>query len=383
VSDAPATGRKPLSRGIPPEWLDSVLLAACEIDPEATVEERAAALVDAVAGALPGCAAGMLIPVGARSPIVVLRSPREGRGEITADRLFPELAHERVTPIGLEDGATLHLATDDPQLLAEPAVEVLVDRVVLALRAVIRQGRALDALRDQIIQSDRLATVGQIAAGVVHELNNPLTSILAYSDYLRRKGERAGTDPADLDRLARINEAATRILRFSRDLTAYSRPSGDRPGLLSIHDVLDRALTFCEHVLDQTNVFVEKSFGDVPPVVGVAEQLTQVFVNLFTNAAQAMRGQGGCLEIATELDSSGASVRVRISDEGHGIEPEHLPRIFDPFFTTRTDGTGTGLGLSIVRSIVDAHGGHVRAERRATSGMIFSVELPAVLPARP
>lgn len=381
MSDAPATGRKPLSRGIPPEWLDSVLLTVCQLDPEATVGERAAALVDALAGALPGCGAGIRIPVGARSPIMVLRSPREGRGEITADRLFPELAHERVTPIGLEDGATLHLAADDPQLLAEPAVEVLADRVVLALRAVIRHGRALDTLRDQIIQSDRLATVGQIAAGVVHELNNPLTSILAYSDYLRRKGERAGTDPADLDRLARINEAATRILRFSRDLTAYSRPSGDQPGLLSIHDVLDRALIFCEHVLDQTNVFVEKSFGDVPPVVGVAEQLTQVFVNLFTNAAQAMRGQGGCLEIATELDGSGASVRVRISDEGHGIEPEHLPRVFDPFFTTRTDGTG--LGLSIVRSIVEAHGGHVRAEHRATSGMIFSVELPAVLPARP
>src|SRR5262249_37510673 len=142
-------------------------------------------------------------------------------------------------------------------------------------------------LQAQVIQSEKLASLGQIAAGVVHELNNPLTSIVAYSDYLRKKGERNGADVADLERLTRINEAAERILRFSRDLIAYSRPSTEVPAPVAIHDVIDRALVFCEHVLERTGVMVERTFGDVKLVRGVAGQLTQVFVNLFTNACQA------------------------------------------------------------------------------------------------
>jgi signal transduction histidine kinase len=376
--DSPVQGRKPLTRSVPIEWLDGVLLAATELEPDATLEERAAALVDAAAGALPACAVGVLIPRGAQDPIVIRRSPRANRSDISDPaRLFPEFGFEQVAPIELDHRATLHLASDDQRLLDDAAVSVFMDRLAAVLRASIRHGRAHDVLREQVIRSDKLASLGQIAAGVVHELNNPLTSILAYSDYLRRKGERSGTDPADLDRLARINEAATRILRFSRDLIAYSKPSTEKPAPISLHDVIDRALLFCEHVLDQTGVIVEKRFGDVPPVLGVTEQLTQVFVNLFTNAAQAMHEHGGCLGITTEPSDGGAYVRAAICDDGHGIEGEHLPRIFEPFFTTKTDGTGTGLGLSIVRSIVAAHGGRVRAEIRTPCGMVFYVDLPA------
>jgi signal transduction histidine kinase len=384
LSDSPVEGRTPLTRTVPLEWLDGILLAATEIEPDATVEERAAALVSVAATSLPSCAVGVVIPGDARDPIIIRRSPRASQGHPQSPaRLFPEFGFERVTPIDLDHRATLHLASDDGAILDESAVDVLVDRLAVALRASIRHGHAHDMLRDQIIQSDKLASLGQIAAGVVHELNNPLTSILAYSDYLRRKGERAGTDPADLDRLARINEAATRILRFSRDLIAYSRPSTEKPGPISIHDVIDRALLFCEHVLDQTGVVVEKTFGDVPPVLGVTEQLTQVFVNLFTNAAQAMHEHGGCLRITTELSEGGAYVQVTIRDDGHGIDGEHLPRIFDPFFTTKTDGTGTGLGLSIVRNIVAAHGGRVRADISVPRGMVFHVDLPAASSAQP
>jgi signal transduction histidine kinase len=386
VSDAPVTGRKPLARDVPLEWIDAVLVAVTEIEPSADLERRVSALVDAAASALPSCAFGVRLPGAC---LVVRRSPGGGgAGAGDPTRLFPDLASERLAPIFAggdpalacpsgEDLAMLHVASDDEKLLFEsPALDALVNRLALALRASIRQAHANALLRDQVIQSDKLASLGQIAAGVVHELNNPLTSILAYSDYLRRKGERAGTDPTDLDRLARINEAADRILRFSRDLIAYSRPSTERPGPVSIHDVIDRALSFCEHVLDKTGVLVERSFGDVAPVLGVASQLTQVFVNLFTNAAQAMQEEGGTLRIATAAIDDGSSVRVTIRDDGHGIHLDHLPRIFDPFFTTKTDGTGTGLGLSIVQSIIDAHGGRIRVDAGEPRGATFHVDLP-------
>jgi C4-dicarboxylate-specific signal transduction histidine kinase len=248
------------------------------------------------------------------------------------------------------------------------------------LVALVEDRRAVDRslrdLRAQVIQNEKLASLGQIAAGIVHELNNPLTTIVAYSDFLRRKLASRG-DPADVERLLRINEAAERILRFSRDLTAYSRPSNEVPAPVAIHDVIERALVFCEHELDKTGVMIERSFGDVRPVRGVAGQLTQVFVNLFTNAAHAMREQGGLLSIATSMgEGVEGEILVTITDDGHGIDEEHRQRIFEPFFTTKTDGSGTGLGLSIVRSIVQSHGGRISTSGRSPHGTIFVLELP-------
>ncbi|MGK3999855.1 sensor histidine kinase [Sorangium sp. So ce1024] len=381
MSDAPVTLRKPLTRDIPLEWIDNILLAASELDPSASIEQRASALLGAAERALAGCGFGVCIPGAAGAPVVVRVSPRAHRDD-TRDpaRLLPEFAFERVAAIEPEGRSSVHIAADDAGYLDSAPIGALLDRLSLALRITIREARAQQSLRDQIIQAEKLASLGKMAAGVVHELNNPLTSILAYSEYLRRKGERSGFDPSDIERLARINDAADRIRRFTRDLIAYSRPSTERPGAVSLHDIIERALVFCEHLLDQTGVTVEKRFGEIPPVHGVIDPLTQVFVNLFTNAAHAMQERGGCLGIATGLSPSGSYITVSIQDEGHGIDAEHLPRIFDPFFTTKTDGTGTGLGLSIVRNIVAAHGGVIRAAPRAPRGTVFTLDLPIALP---
>ncbi len=375
--DAPVTLRKPLTRDIPVEWVDDLLIAASEIDASASVEQRASALLNAAARAVTSCAFGACIPGVTGDQVVVRQSPRAYRGGGSdPTRLFPEFAFERIVTIEHERRSTVHIAADDAEHLESAPLEALLDRLVLALRASLREARAQEALRGQIIQAEKLASLGKIAAGVVHELNNPLTSILAYSEYLRRKGERSGFDPSDLERLARINEAADRILRFSRDLITYSRPSTEEPGPVSLHDIIDRALIFCEHLLDETGVTVERSFGDILPVRGVIGPLTQVFVNLFTNAAHAMHEHGGRLSITTAMSRNNSYVTVIICDDGHGIETEHLPRIFDPFFTTKTDGTGTGLGLSIVRSIVATHGGTIHADARAPRGTTFTVDLP-------
>ncbi|AUX36494.1 sensor histidine kinase [Sorangium cellulosum] len=381
LSDAPVTLRKPLTRDLPLEWIDNLLIASSELDPSASAEQRASALLGAAAKMLPGCGLGVYIPGATGAQVVVRVSPRPRRDDgRDPARLLPEFAFERVAAIEPEGRSTMHIAADDAGHLDSAPIQALVDRLVLTLGASLREARAHESLRAQVIQAEKLASLGKMAAGVVHELNNPLTSILAYSEYLRRKGERSGFDPSDIERLARINEAADRILRFSRDLITYARPSTEKPGAVSLHDIIERALVFCEHLLDQTGVTVERCFGEIPPVRGVIDPLTQVFVNLFTNAAHAMHEHGGCLGITTAMSPEDGYITVTIQDEGHGIDVEHLPRIFDPFFTTKTDGSGTGLGLSIVRNIVASHGGSIRAEACAPRGTAFYLDLPVALP---
>jgi C4-dicarboxylate-specific signal transduction histidine kinase len=385
-SDVPSTQRMAV-RGTPTEWLDRLLAAMASLRPSLPLAEIAAHLLDSVTFALEeDVAIGVCIPGGETGQIIVRRMPTSRTDNPEPSRLFPTFAFEQVVMLPHDDGATLHLAADEEERLSAPSAVELVERLSSAMGSALRHGRSheraraqtleLDALRGRIIQSDKLASLGQIAAGIVHELNNPLTSIVAYSEYLRRKAERSGHDPADVERLARIYDAAQRILRFSRDLTAYSRPSNEVPVALSIHDVIDRALIFCEHLLDATGIMVERNFGEIAPIRGVQGPLTQVFVNLFTNAAHAMQ-EGGCLSISTAMQDD--RVLITITDDGHGIEVEHLPRIFDPFFTTKTDGSGTGLGLSIVRDIIATHGGRIRATKHAPRGTAFVVELLADL----
>ncbi len=385
-----------MRRDLPVEWVDALLVASCEIAPDASAEEAATALVTAAFHLLPDAAIGVCVPGDGDRQIVVRRGAR-GEGVESRDptRLFPEYASERVVPINVDDGSTLHLASDDEtRFSGAGSIDAFIDRLALALGAAIRnarihraaraQGSEVKELEAQVIQAGKLATLGQIAAGIVHELNNPLTSIVAYSDYLHRKARSTGADPADVERLARINEAAERILRFSRDLMAYSRPTAAVPAPVAIHDMIERALVFCDHVLGEMRVVVERDFNDVRLVRGVAGQLTQVFVNLFTNAAHAMRERGGRLIIKTTTLPAEDAVRITIQDEGHGIDATHIEKIFEPFFTTKTDGTGSGLGLSIVRNIVASHGGKIRAYAHPQGGTVFELELPfAASPSEP
>lgn len=396
-SDAPAvpsTERVTTSLPVPASWIDRLLSVQCGLRPDGPIEDDVTQILSVVPELLDDVAIGACIPEridhdsgrhGSGPPsrpsqLVVRLAEGLPRRPAEPDptRLFPELGHERVLGIA-DEGVTLHVASDDESRIADGTPGgILIERVVMMIGAILEQRRAierrLEGLRAQVIQSEKLASLGQIAAGIVHELNNPLTTIVAYSDFLRKKTERKGSEPADVERLARINEAAERILRFSRDLTAYSRPSSEVPAPVAIHDIIERALVFCEHELGKTGVMIERQFGEVRAVRGVAGQLTQVFVNLFTNAAHAMRPDGGLLTIATSMTDD--EVTVIISDDGHGIDAEHRARVFEPFFTTKTDGSGTGLGLSIVRSIIQSHGGNIRVDGRDPRGSVFHVALP-------
>jgi signal transduction histidine kinase len=212
-----------------------------------------------------------------------------------------------------------------------------------------------------VIQAEKLATLGQLAAGVVHELNNPLTSISVYGDYLVRRLDRVG-DKADVEKATKVVEGAARIQKLTRDLMSYARPSGE-PEWVNVNEVVRQALTFCEHVVKRAEANVELKLADeLPKVHAIRAQLHQVLINLITNACHAQTAPGGHVALTTTLVEGGRAVRVSVADDGVGITALDRDRVFEPFFTTKKDGKGTGLGLSIVKNIVEGHGGTVTFE---------------------
>ncbi len=236
----------------------------------------------------------------------------------------------------------------------------------------------LRELQDQVIQSERLATLGQLAAGVVHELNNPLTSITVYAEYLLRKAERVGAEPGDIEKLGRIGHSAQRIMRFARELVQYAKPAGVEIDLVDVNAVVRQSLSFCEHLFDRAGILVATELEpELPPIPAVPGQLEQVMINLLTNAAHAVEG-GGVIVVRTRTASAEA-VTVAVDDSGPGVPEEERARIFEPFYTTKTDGKGTGLGLPIVKNIVEQHKGGIAVESAPEGGARFVVTLPRSL----
>jgi PAS domain S-box-containing protein len=257
------------------------------------------------------------------------------------------------------------------------------DGAPVAVMAAGHDLTAQRALQSQVLHAEKLATVGQIAAGVAHEINNPLTSIQMCVEAVLRKGELALQgrvpnlyEPTDLDRLERIQEGAERIRKFSRDLTTYARPSGHDIEAVNLNEVVEHALSFCEHVLYEAKASLTRDLSpDLPRVRVVRDHIMQVVTNLVSNAAQALGNEGGRIVVRTFNDGV-AHVGLAVSDNGEGIREEDRPRMFEPFFTTKPAGRGTGLGLPVVRNIVLAHGGQITFESKLGSGTTFKVSLP-------
>lgn len=255
--------------------------------------------------------------------------------------------------------------------------------VPVAVMAAGHDLTALRALQSQVLHAEKLATVGQIAAGVAHEINNPLTSVQMCVEAVLRKASLAteGRVPnlyetTDVDRLRKIREGAERIRKFSRDLTTYARPSGREIEEVSLNEVVEHALSFCEHVLFEAKATLTRDLAvDLPRVRVVRDHIMQVVTNLVSNAAQALGDEGGIIEVRTFSDCAGR-VGLAVSDNGEGIPEADRGRVFEPFFTTKPAGRGTGLGLPVVRNIVLAHGGEITFDSRPGGGTTFVVSLP-------
>jgi signal transduction histidine kinase len=247
------------------------------------------------------------------------------------------------------------------------------------------------SLEYQVIQAEKLATLGQLAAGVVHELNNPLTSISVYGDYLVRLLERVrdgaqAPTTTDVDKARRITESASRIQKLTRDLMSYARPSpstGARD-VLSVNDVVRQALGFCEHITRRAEAVVVTDLAEgLPRVCAAPTQLHQVLINLVTNACHALPAPEQQIRISTRFEPATREVIIEVADSGVGIDELDRPRVFEPFFTTKEDGKGTGLGLSIVNNIVEGHGGHITFESQVGVGTTFRVALPVAADSEP
>ena len=252
--------------------------------------------------------------------------------------------------------------------------------VIASVRDITEQQR----LQQQLIQSERLAAMGQMIAGVAHELNNPLTAILGVTELMRDQT----TDETAHRQLDLAHRQARRAAHIVESLLVFSRPATPRNALLHLSDLLQRTLQLHEHSLRSNNIQVDLvARPDLPTVLGDSNQLTQVFLNLIVNAEQAIREirEQGTLRI--RLGVVGDRVLITFQDDGVGIHRETLPRIFDPFFTTKRPGRGTGLGLSICMAIVREHNGDISAQPLPDGGSVFTVSLPvctqAVLVADP
>jgi two-component system NtrC family sensor kinase len=233
------------------------------------------------------------------------------------------------------------------------------------------------ALEFQIIEAEKMASLGKLAAGVVHELNNPLTSISVYAEYLVNKLGTGRTDPSDVEKTEKILKGAKRIQKLTRDLVSYGKPSSEEPEPLQLNDLIAQGLSFCEHTIGKHDVRVSVDLDSGLPLMnGNRTQLLQLIINLVTNACQAMDG-GGELTLNTKIWEDSALL-LTVSDTGVGIPERDLKRIFEPFYTTKTNGEGTGLGLSIVSRIVEHHRGKIDVASTPGEGTIFKIQLPFI-----
>jgi signal transduction histidine kinase len=226
-------------------------------------------------------------------------------------------------------------------------------------------------LERQLAHADRLATIGQLAAGVAHELNEPLGNILGFAQLAQKTEGLALQVATDL---ARIVQAALHAREIIKKLMLFGRPLPPRQSAISLNQLVQDSLYFLEARCAKQAIRVVRELDeDLPPITGDPSQLQQVLVNLVINAIAAMPA-GGVLTIGTSTDKTHAYLRVR--DTGTGIAPEHLEQIFVPFFTTKDVDQGTGLGLSVVHGIVTAHQGRIEVQSEFGQGSLFTVAIP-------
>jgi two-component system NtrC family sensor kinase len=241
--------------------------------------------------------------------------------------------------------------------------------IIASARDITEQQR----LQQQLIQSERLAAMGQMIAGVAHELNNPLTAILGVTELMRDQTQ----DETSRRQLDLAHRQARRAAHIVESLLVFSRPSTPRNTLLHLNDLLQRTLQLHEHSLRTNNIHVDFVLRpDLPTVLGDINQLTQVFLNLIVNAEQAVREVRGQGSLRIRLGVVGERVLITFQDDGIGIPRDALPRIFDPFFTTKRPGRGTGLGLSICMAIIREHNGDISAQPLPDGGSVFTLSLP-------
>ena len=234
--------------------------------------------------------------------------------------------------------------------------------------------QTLKATQAQLIQSEKLSAVGEFVAGVAHELNNPLTSVIGFAELLKQ----VDLHPKHRSYLQYIVKSTERCHKIVQGLLSFARQHPPERVLLNVNEMVGGVLEILAYEMRTSNIEIEREFAsDLPKILGDSHQLQQVILNILNNARQAMETHtpNGRIRISTE--SNAAHVRIIFEDNGPGITAENISKIFDPFFTTKPIGKGTGLGLSLCYGIVREHGGSISAHSLPGRGATFVIELPA------
>jgi two-component system, cell cycle sensor histidine kinase and response regulator CckA len=314
----------------------------------------------------------------------------------------PDAERERLGRMFDEGGSSLREADMDVRHKDGRKLNVVVSSTpirdeagaIAGFRTIIRDVTESKALEARLRQMQKLEAVGLLAAGVAHEINNPLTYVVgnveALREELRRYADSArpsGISEAIRARIAEACEGAQRVRQIVRDLKTFARLDEEERGAVDVVAVLDKAIKLAAAEI-RYRARLHAELKAVPPAAANEGRLSQVFVNLLVNAAQAIEeGAVERNEIRIITSANDSEVKVEISDSGRGIAPEHLERLFDPFFTTKSASGGSGLGLAICYKIVTSYGGRIDVDSRVGAGTRFTVRLPiaqvAPAPAQP
>ncbi|MBT7086443.1 MAG: PAS domain-containing sensor histidine kinase [Desulfobacterales bacterium] len=241
------------------------------------------------------------------------------------------------------------------------------------MREELKMKSELEKTQVQLLQAEKMSSLGKLSAGVAHQLNNPLGGIILYTKLIL---EDYDLDDLVKDDLNRILHDAQRCRDTVKELLEFARQTSHNIKAQDINEAIGRTLFLLENQTLFQNIDIIKNFDKGLPKVPVdIQQINHVLMNIILNAAQAMDGDGK-LETETVFDSRNEKVRIRISDTGPGMTDIVLRQIFDPFFTTKEEGEGTGLGLSMVYGIIEDHGGSITADSKLGEGTSFVIELP-------
>ena len=277
---------------------------------------------------------------------------------------------------GYIEGEELDLSIGNRQLkkvllsasVAEASVEAE-DTIHFLIKDIERQHQ----MKEQMMQADKLASIGELSSGIAHEINNPLNVILGYTQLLLRNEIKASDRHADLKTIEKHVRNCKSIVE---DLLSFARKSKTKKDRVSIENIIENVIKFVQQHSSFDDIRMEGTYDpNIPTMMLDEKKIKQVLINLFMNAIHAV-GRKGCIGISTEMDQKSNNLFIRISDDGYGIEKDNISKIFDPFFTTKPTGEGTGLGLSVSYGIIKDHGGDIRVDSEPGKGSIFTIVMP-------
>lgn len=371
-------------------------------DPIAVFDERGrllrgnmalAALLERPVTELPGLPCGEVGLCGGGCPACAVGRALLQEGAERAEITLPDQQILSVTTFPADDlaqGASVVQAAKNvtEETRSTRQLRALSDELARANGQLTATLDRLKSTQAQLLQAEKLSAIGQLVAGVAHELNNPLTSVIGFAQLLEsewRSGDVSRSSDAVGQDLRRIAEESGRAASIVRNLLAFARRQTAARVPQDITDLVGRVLSLRTYEFRLNSIELVTDFEpDLPPVLVDGGQLQQALLNLVLNAEQAMRGRSvRRLTVMARLCRRSGAVELSVTDTGHGIDHSNLTRIFDPFFTTRDVGEGTGLGLSICYGIIRDHGGHISVSSRLDVGTTFTILLPARLSGLP